>query len=65
MGRTAVSISEKIMHLSEEQLAEVDSFVESLRLREHTTLTTASMPLSAGPFETIWSNPEDDIYDTL
>jgi hypothetical protein len=65
MGQSAVAISEKIMQLSESQLAEVNHFVESLQLREHNALIRASMALSEPSFETIWSNPEDDVYDAL
>ncbi len=65
MDRSAVALSEKIMHLTEEQLAEVDNFVESLQLREHNALVSASMALSERSFEAIWSNPEDDVYDSL
>jgi len=53
MGKSAVAISEKIMHLSEAQLAEVDHFVESLYLREHSALVKASMALSEPSFEAI------------
>ena len=65
MGRSAVAISEKIMQLSEAQLAEVDDFVEGLHEREHNALVKASMALSEPSFAAIWSNPEDDVYDAL
>lgn len=65
MSRSAVAISEKIMQLSEAELAEVDRFVESLQLREHGAMVKASMALSEPLFEAIWNNPEDDVYDTL
>lgn len=65
MGISAVAISEKIMQLSESQLAEVDQFVELLSLREQSALVKASMSLSESSFGAIWSNPEDDVYDAL
>jgi hypothetical protein len=65
MSPTAVAVSEKIMQLSEEQLAEVETFVESLCLRDHLLTGRASMAVSEGAFEAVWSNPEDDVYDAL
>lgn len=65
MGTSAVIVSQKIMQLSEAQLAEVDHFVDSLFLREHSALVNAAVALSEPSFEAIWSNPEDDVYDAL
>jgi hypothetical protein len=65
MSPTVVAISEKIRHLDEAQLAEVDHFVESLQMREHSALVNASMALNERAFEAVWNNPEDDVYDAL
>jgi len=65
MAPSALAISEKIMQLSEEQLAEVGHFVDSLRLREHDALVKASMALSEPSFAAIWTSHEDDVYDAL
>lgn len=65
MAQSVVAISEKIMHLNEEQLSEVDHFVDSLQLRENSSLTSAFSVLSERSFEAIWNNPEDDVYDAL
>jgi len=65
MGLSAVTLSEKIMQLSDSQLAEVDRFVDVLRLREDNGLVKASMALSEPSLEAIWNNPEDEVYDAL
>ena len=59
-------LSEKIRTLSPEQIAEVESFVEFLRLRaQDRGLTQTAAAVSAPAFESIWNNPEDDAYDAL
>ena len=52
--------------LSEEQLAEVEEFIEFLRFRaqEH-EVTRAAAAASEPAFHTVWNNPEDDAYDAL
>lgn len=65
MGQTALAISEKIMHLDEEQLAQLEHFVEGLQLRGQNAMVKASMAVSEPSFEAIWSNPENDAYDAL
>jgi hypothetical protein len=65
MSPTAAAISKKIMQLSEEQLVEVDHFVQSLQLREHDALVKSSTAMSERSFAAIWNNPEDDVYDAL
>jgi hypothetical protein len=60
------NLAEKIQTLSSEQIAEVEDFVEFLRLRgQERALTRASAEASARAFETVWNNPEDDVYDAL
>jgi hypothetical protein len=65
MNRTADNLSEKITHLSEEQLAEVAHFVELLQVRGDHGSVRASSALSEPAFEAVWNNPEDDVYDAL
>jgi len=66
MQNAAVHLSEKIKTLSSEQLAEVEDFIDFLRLRAQERETTrAAAKLSESAFEAIWSNPEDDAYDAL
>ena len=55
---------EKIEALPAERIAEVEDFVDFIRLREEErTLTRAAAAMSAPAFATIWSNPDDDVYD--
>lgn len=59
-------ITEKIQMLSPEQIAEVEDFVDFLRLRaQDRGLIRASAELSTPAFAAIWNNPEDDVYDAL
>ena len=60
------SLAEKIQALSAAQRAEVEDFVEFLRLRgQDRALTRAATETSARAFEAVWNNPEDDVYDAL
>jgi len=66
MDAAAENLTEKIRTLSPEQIAEVDDFVDFLRLRSRDrALTRASAEASAPSFVAIWNNPEDDVYDAL
>ncbi len=57
---------EKIQALPPERIAEVEDFVEFLRLRERDrALLRAGTAASVPAFAAIWNNPEDDAYDTL
>ena len=57
---------EKIEALPAERIAEIEDFVDFIRLRERErALTRAAAAASAGAFAEIWSNPEDDVYDAL
>ena len=64
MDGTVHNLAEKIQTLSSEQIAEVEDFVDFLRFRAlgH-GLTRASAEVSAGAFEKVWSDPENDAYD--
>ena len=60
------ALAEKIAALPEERIAEIEDFIDFIRLREeHLSLTRAAAAASAPVFGTIWSNPEDDVYDAL
>jgi hypothetical protein len=62
----ANALIEKIQTLSPERLAEVEDFVDFIRLREQQrALTTAAATVSVPVFAAIWDNPEDDAYDAL
>jgi hypothetical protein len=60
------ALFEKIEALPAERIAEVEDFVDFIRLREQErTLTRAAAAISAPAFAAIWNNPEDDAYDAL
>ena len=60
------TLIEKIEALPAERIAEIEDFVDFIRLREQErALTRAAAAASAPAFAAIWSNPEDDIYDAL
>jgi hypothetical protein len=62
-GKTLI---EKIEALPAERIAEIEDFVDFIRLREQErALTRAAAAASTPAFAVIWSNPEDDVYDAL
>ena len=66
MKRNVGNLAEKIETLSPEQIAEVEDFVEFVRLRSpERALARAAAAASAPAFEAIWNNPEDSVYDPL
>ena len=66
MNGNVENLAEKIQTLSPEQIAEVEDFVNFLRLRsQDRRLVRASAELSTPSFAEVWSNPEDDVYDAL
>ncbi len=57
---------EKIHALSPERLAEVDDFVEFLRLKEQRRLLiNPAAKISESVFTKIWDNSDDEAYDAL
>jgi hypothetical protein len=66
MNSSAVTLAEKIQSLSAEQIAEVEDFVEFVRLREHERgMIRTAAAASAPAFEAVWDNLEDAAYDAL
>ncbi len=66
MNRFASNLTEKPETLSPEQIAAVEDFVEFLRARgQDRALAQAAAAASAPAFESVWNNPEDDVYDAL
>lgn len=66
MNQHANALTEKILSLSPEQLAEVEDFVEFLKLRAQERGLTRIAATSSNPaFQAVWSNSEDDAYDAL
>lgn len=60
------NLMEKIITLPPEKVAEVEDFVDFLRLRmEDRRLTQAAMKLSEEAFQMVWDNPDDAVYDKL
>ena len=57
---------EKIDTLPPEKVAEVEDFVDFLRLRVYDAhLTQAAAKMSEDSFRVVWDNPEDAAYDHL
>lgn len=66
MFASAEMLIEKIQSLPPERLAEVDDFVDFLRLREQErSLTSGATHVSAPVFAKVWDNPDDEAYDAL
>lgn len=59
------ALLEKIKSLPLERQAEVEDFVEFLRLKEERQLKQATLKMSEASFANVWDNPEDSIYDSL
>lgn len=66
MDQHTAILSEKIRLLSPEQIAEVEDFVEFLRIRgQERAFVRAAESISSPAFEAVWINSEDDAYDAL
>ena len=60
------ALIDKIAALPSERIAEVEDFVDFLRLRDQDrALSRAAAAASAPAFAAVWENPEDDVYDGL
>lgn len=59
------ALLEKIKSLPLERQAEVEDFVEFLRLKEERHLKQAALKMSEASFAKVWDNPEDSIYNSL
>ncbi len=60
------TLIEKIRCLPPEKVAEVEDFVEFLRLREQDReLSRTATRLSEEAFQRVWDNPDDAAYDKL
>jgi hypothetical protein len=66
MSTDAKSLIEKIQALPADRIAEVEDFVDFIRLREQERgLVRAAAATSAPAFAAIWNNPDDAAYDAL
>jgi hypothetical protein len=60
------SLIDKIRSLPPEKLAEVEDFVDFLKMRDEDRLVTlAASKLSEDSFRQVWDNPDDAEYDRL
>jgi hypothetical protein len=66
MPADSKTLIEKIEALPAERIAEIEDFVDFIRLREQErAIARAAAVASAPALAAVWSNPEDDIYDAL
>jgi hypothetical protein len=55
-----------IKELPADRIAQVENFVEFIAAHEHArSLTRAFAAASAPAFAAVWSNADNDVYDTL
>ena len=60
------TLIEKIRSLPPQRVAEVEDFVDFLKLRdEELRFTRAAAKLSEDAFRRVWDNPDDAEYDRL
>ena len=66
MSATEQVLIEKIRQLPPQRLAELEDFVDFLRIREdEQRLTQAATRVSEASFAAVWDNDEDAVYDRL
>jgi hypothetical protein len=66
MSASEQVLIEKIRQLPPQRLAEVEDFVDFLRMRENEQrLTQAAARASEASFAVVWNNDEDAAYDRL
>ncbi len=64
--RDPQALIEKLKTLSPERMAEVEDFVDFLRVREQDrALTRAATRIAEPAFAEVWDNDEDAAYDRL
>lgn len=60
------ALIEKLNALPLDRLAEVEDFVDFLRLRDQDRALVHTAAASSAPtFAAVWDNPEDDAYNAL
>jgi hypothetical protein len=66
MPPNPTDLLKKIAELPAERIAEVEDYVDFLRMRDQDrSLTRAAAAASAASFAAIWDNPDDAAYDGL
>lgn len=59
-------VLQKLQSLSPQRIAEVEDFIDFLKLRdEDRLLTRAAQAASERSFDRVWDNPDDAEYDRL
>ena len=59
-------VTHKLRALSPERVAEVEDFIDFIKIRdENQSLTRAAMRASEPVLEKLWNNPDDAEYDKL
>ncbi|GIK47905.1 MAG: hypothetical protein BroJett013_06020 [Alphaproteobacteria bacterium] len=65
-ARRSEELFEKLKTLTQERLAEVEDFVDFLRMKDQDrALAHAAAAASESTFAQAWDNPEDAVYDAL
>jgi hypothetical protein len=66
MNDHAQSLIEKIQALPADRIAEIEDFIDFIRMREQDrALARSAARMSEPAFAAIWNNPDDDVYDAL
>ena len=66
MSATEQVLIEKIRQLPPRRLAEVEDFIDFLKLREdEQRLTQAAAKAGEASFAAVWDNDEDAVYDRM
>lgn len=66
MNACTQSLIEKIQALPADRIAEIEDFVDFIRMREQDReLTRAAAGMSEPAFAAVWNNSDDDVYDAL
>jgi hypothetical protein len=63
MPAVSIALIKKLETLPSERIAEIEDFVDFIRLLEQERSLTAAA--SAPAFAAVWGNPEDEVYDAL
>jgi hypothetical protein len=66
MNANTQSLIEKIQALPADRIAEIEDFVDFIRMRElDRKLTRVAARMSEPAFAAVWDNSDDDVYDAL
>lgn len=65
MSAIEQKLIEKIRQLPPQRLAEVEDFVDFLRVRDERNITLAASKAAEASFAAVWNNDEDAAYDRM